>query len=236
VSEVEARARAASLLVDAAKAGDTRAFGELVRRYRPRILALALHLTGNGAEAEDIAQDTFLKAYQHLPTFEGRSAFFTWVYRIALNRALQARAAHRQRPAVDLDDPRVALAVAIDAAGSPGRALELRETYAHLVCAFDQLSPTLRTTVALTTLQGLSHPEAAVVLGTTEGTIAWRMHEARNQLRGALDALHAAAALPRRVRKHSGPQRIDPRASEAERPGVRGPGPGARNGLRLRRF
>jgi len=215
LSETEARAREASLLVDAAKTGDPRAFGELVRRYRPRILALALHLTGSKAEAEDIAQDAFLKAYVHLPSFEGRSAFFTWVYRIALNRALQTRASGRTRATINMDDPRVALAVAVDAAGSPGRALELRETYAQLVFAFDRLSPVLRTTVALTTLQGLSHPEAAVVLGTTEGTIAWRMHEARNQLRSALGALHAAtAAAIGRTRKHSGPQRISARAHD----------------------
>lgn len=173
-------------LVDAAKRGDSRAFEHLVRRYRPRVLALGLHLTGSRADAEDVAQDAFMKAYQALESFEGRSAFFTWVYRIAVNRALQLRAAKRTRAGADLDDPRVALAVAVDADGRPGRALELQETYKQLVAAFDQLSPLLRSTVALVTLQGLSHPEVAAVMGSTEGTIAWRMHEARGQLRRAL--------------------------------------------------
>lgn len=173
-------------LVEAARRGNHRAFEQLVRRYRPRVLALGLHLTGSRADAEDVAQDAFLKAFQALGEFEGRSAFFTWVYRIAVNRALQLRASKRTRASTDLDDPRVALAVAIDAEGLPGRALELRESYKQLVAAFDQLSPLLRSTVALVTLQGLSHPEVAAVMGSTEGTIAWRMHEARAQLRRAL--------------------------------------------------
>lgn len=192
------------VLVEAARRGDARAFNHLVRRYRPRILALGLHLTGSRSDAEDVAQDTFLKAFQALADFEGRSAFFTWIYRIAVNRALQLRASRRARPSTDFNDPRVALAVAVDAADAPGRALELRETYAQLVAAFDQLSPLLRTTVALVTLQGLSHPEVAAVMDSTEGTIAWRMHEARDQLRRALgisraERLAAARATTRRA-------------------------------------
>ena len=73
-----------------------------------------------------------------------------------------------------------------------GHALELRETYTHLVRAFDRLSPLLKTTIALTMMQGLSYPEAAVVLDTTEGTIAWRIHEARKQMRQAIEAMQGA--------------------------------------------
>ncbi len=182
-------------LVASAQGGDARSFAELVRRYRPRILALALHMTASPTDAEDIAQEVFLRAFQHLAEFEGRSAFFTWIYRIALNKILETRA-RRRRLVVDLDDPRVALAVAVDASGQPQRALELRETYTQLVRAFDALSPLLRSTVALTTLQGLSFAEAAVVLSTTEGTIAWRMHEAREQLRRALRPESVAADAP----------------------------------------
>jgi RNA polymerase sigma-70 factor (ECF subfamily) len=173
-------------LVARAQAGDRRAFGTLVSRYRPRILALCLQLTGSQAEAEDSTQEVFLRAFQHLSRFEGRSAFFTWLYRIAVNKSLEVLQLRRSRGAVGLDDPRVALAVAVDASGDPQRAVQLRETYAQLVRAFDQLTPLLRTTVALTTLQGLSHAEAAAVLGTQEGTIGWRLHEAREQLRRAL--------------------------------------------------
>ena len=80
-------------------------------------------------------------------------------------------------------------AVAVDAHGDPRRALELQEAYAHLLAAFDRLSPTLRTTVVLTTLQGLSYKEAAVVLNTSEGTVAWRVHEARRKLQGHMERL-----------------------------------------------
>src|SRR5699024_817541 len=87
-----------------------------------------------------------------------------------------------RRTFVNLEDPRLRAAVDVDAHGDPGRALLLQERYAQLLAAFDRLSPTLRTTVVLTQLQGFSHREAAVVLETTEGTISWRVHEARQKL------------------------------------------------------
>jgi RNA polymerase sigma-70 factor (ECF subfamily) len=197
--------RDAAALVEAAKAGDHAAFEELVRRYRGRIFALALHLTGSRSDADDITQDVFLRAYAKLPEFEGRSQFFTWLYRIALHRALNVkRNQGRRRAVVGLEDARVSAAVAVDAEGDPRRALELAETYTHLLAAFDQLSPVLRTTVVLTCLQGLSHKEAAVVLETTEGTISWRVHEARNQLRGTMERLQRdPTPLPQRLHRPS---------------------------------
>ncbi|HEY2744063.1 MAG TPA: sigma-70 family RNA polymerase sigma factor [Polyangia bacterium] len=173
-------------LVKRAQAGDRGAFDDLVRRYRARIYALTLHLTGSRAEADDITQDVFTRAYQQLATFAGRSEFFTWLYRIAVNRALNARRDTARRRTSGLDDPRVQAAVAVDAYGDPRRAAELRQTYARLVGALDRLSPTLRSTVVLVSLQGLSHDEAAAVLGCPSGTVAWRIHEARNQLRASL--------------------------------------------------
>ena len=70
-----------------AKRGDSNAFDDLVRKYRPRVYALALHLTGQESDADDITQDAFLRAYSKIHDFEGRSEFFTWLYRIALHRA-----------------------------------------------------------------------------------------------------------------------------------------------------
>ncbi|MFO0683310.1 MAG: sigma-70 family RNA polymerase sigma factor [Sandaracinus sp.] len=185
---VEARALEAEQLVEAARNGDPRAFEALVKRYRHRIFALALHMTGSPSDADDITQDAFVRAFKNIHRFEGRSEFFTWLYRIALNRALNVRRDNKRRRTTDLDDPRVTVAIAVDSGGNPQRALELRETYTHLVRAFDRLSPLLKTTIALTMMQGLSYPEAAVVLDTTEGTIAWRIHEARKQMRLAIDA------------------------------------------------
>ena len=176
-------------LVKRAQAGDRAAFDDLVRRYRARIYALSLHLTGSRAEADDITQDVFTRAYQQLNTFAGRSEFFTWLYRIAVNRSLNARRDTARRRTSGLDDPRVQAAVAVDAYGDPRRAAELRQTYSRLVTALDRLSPTLRSTVVLVSLQGLSHDEAAAVLGCPAGTVAWRIHEARNQLRASLEGV-----------------------------------------------
>ena len=198
VSEAARRGAEAAELVDRAKRGDSNAFDELVRKYRPRVYALALHLTGQASDADDITQDAFLKAYHKLPEFEGRSEFFTWIYRITLHRALNAKRDQNRRRTVPFDDPRLVAAVAADAQGDPERAVQLRDRYRALLEAFDRLSPLLQTTVVLTTLQGLNYKEAAVVLETTEGTIAWRIHEARRKMRGYLDGLDRGLARARR--------------------------------------
>ena len=179
--------KGAAVLVARAKAGDTAAFEQLVRRYRQRILALCLHLTGNEGDAEDITQEVFLRAYRALAKFEGRSEFFTWVYRMAVNRSLNARRDRKRRREDAMDDPRVHRAVAIDAAGDPLLASELRNTYTHLLTELDRLPPEMATSVVLVALQGLSHAEAAVVQKCPTGTVAWRMHEARKRLRKAME-------------------------------------------------
>lgn len=181
MSTAEREAATASALVDAAKKGDKQAFESLVRRYRKRIFALALHIAGSASEADDITQEVFLKAYRALGEFEGRSEFFTWVYRMTVNRSLNARR-DRARRGEEPDDPRLELAVAVDARSNPSRATELRQTYARLLRALDALPADMRTTVILVSLQGLSHGEVAVVQDVSEGTIAWRMHEARRRL------------------------------------------------------
>ncbi|HEY0986235.1 MAG TPA: sigma-70 family RNA polymerase sigma factor [Kofleriaceae bacterium] len=186
MTHAEREAATATALVAAAKAGDARAFEALVARYRKRIFALALHITRSASEADDIAQDVFLKAYRALPEFEGRSQFFTWVYRMTVNRSLNVRRDRARRGENVLDDPRLELAVAVDARSAPGREAELRQTYARLLRALDALPVDMRTTVILVSLQGLSHGEVAVVQKVSEGTIAWRMHEARRRLHEAM--------------------------------------------------
>ena len=179
-------AEIASVLVERAKRGDKRAFEELVRRYRQRIVALALHLSGSEMEAEDITQEVFLKAYIKLRDFEGRSHFFTWIYRMAVNRALNTRRDRNRRRETDMEDPRVERAIRVDSKGDPRRAAELRETYARLIRALDALPPPMKTSVVLVILQGFSHGEAAVVQDCSPGTIAWRIHEARKRLYASL--------------------------------------------------
>ncbi len=189
LTDAELRGMEASALVEAVKRGEPQAFNQLVTRYRPRIFALALHLTGSRSTADDITQDAFLRAYKNIDRFEGRSEFFTWLYRIALNRALNVRRNSRRRITMSLDDPRLTMALEVDGGGDPRRTLELRETYTLLLRSFDALTPLLRTTIALTQLQGLSHKEAAVVLETAEGTIAWRVHEARRKMRETMEKM-----------------------------------------------
>jgi RNA polymerase sigma-70 factor (ECF subfamily) len=179
-------------LVRRARKGNAPAFAELVRRYRPRIYALGLHLTGSASDADDIAQEVFLRAYNALDGFEGRGEFFSWLYRIALHLALNEKRNRARRRGPAHDDPRVEYAVAVDAGGDPRRAAALRQLYARLVTALDQLTPVLRSTVVLVSLQGMSHAEAAEVLDTNAGTIAWRIHEARARLRAEMAGTQAA--------------------------------------------
>ena len=193
MTNAEREAATAHALVEAAKRGDEKAFDALVRRYRKRIYALALHMTRSASEADDIAQEVFLKAFRALPQFEGRSQFFTWVYRMTVNRSLNAKRDRARRGEDTIDDPRLELAVAADARGNPRREAELRQTYSRLLRALDQLPIEMRTTVILVSLQGMSHGEAGVIQKVSDGTIAWRMHEARRRLHDAM--------VPEKVRR-----------------------------------
>ena len=183
-------------LVERAQAGDGAAFGELVRHYRPRIYALAFHVTGSESDADDVTQEVFLRAFNALHSYEGRGDFFSWIYRIALHLAFNERRARARRTGASLDDPRVELGVAVDAGGNPRRAAALRQIYSRLVAALDQLSPVLRATVILVCLQGMTHAQAARVLETNTGTVGWRIHEARARLRAMMKPKHPGRLPP----------------------------------------
>ncbi len=189
-------------LVDRAREGDPEAFGQLVRRHQPRIHRLALHMLRDRGDAEDVAQEAFIRAYRALERFDGRSEPYTWFYRIAVNLSLNVIRARRARggaavSAVDPDDPRLEAWIA-DAAqrggsgGLGGRASDAsvdasqKQLYAALCEGIDALSDTLRTTLILVCVDGRSHEEASQILGAPEGTIAWRVHEARRKLRDHL--------------------------------------------------
>jgi RNA polymerase sigma-70 factor (ECF subfamily) len=175
-------------LVTAAREGDAEAFGLLVRRHQRRVYRLAVHLLKSGAEAEDVTQDTFVRAYGALDRFDGRSEPFTWIYRICVNLSLNALRSRKTRRASSPDDPRVEGQL-IDnhpGGGSPQRSTSDKQLGRALVEGIDELSDTLRTTLVLVCIDGLSHAEAGEVLGCPEGTIAWRVHEARRKLRGML--------------------------------------------------
>ena len=174
-------------LVDRAKSGDLDAFGQIVKRHQSRIHRLALHMLRDRSEAEDVSQETFTRAYQALARFDGRSEPFTWLYRIAVNLSLNTiRARKSSRNAGDASDPRLE-ALMVDSRpssmGDPTGTAASRQEYAALAEGIDALSETLRTTLILVCVDGRSHEEAAEILGAPEGTIAWRVHEARRKLR-----------------------------------------------------
>jgi RNA polymerase sigma-70 factor (ECF subfamily) len=172
-------------LVTAAREGDAEAFGLLVRRHQRRVYRLAVHLLKSGAEAEDVTQDTFVRAYGALDRFDGRSEPFTWIYRICVNLSLNALRSRKTRRASSPDDPRIE-GLLIDnrpAGASPARSSADKQLGRALVEGIDELSDTLRTTLVLVCIDGLGHAEAGEVLGCPEGTVAWRVHEARKKLR-----------------------------------------------------
>ena len=173
-------------LVDAARGGDSAAFGVLVRRHQKRVYRLALHLLRNSAEAEDVTQETFVRAYGALDRFDGRSEPYTWMYRIAVNLSLNAiRARKSSQRTTSSDDPRMeSLLVDLQSGqGNPALATEDRLLAQALLEGIDGLSDVLRTTLILVIVDGASHADASRTLGCSEGTVAWRVHEARRKLR-----------------------------------------------------
>ncbi len=172
-------------LLAAAQAGDSRAFSKLVRLHDRRVMACAMQMLGDRARAEDAAQETFLRAWRAIARFDGRSKLSTWLYRICVNVCLNHIRKRKRTQASDIDDPRTPAIEADPSQGntSPVHALHTQELQKRLQGALDGLSPSLRSAVVLVLLQGLPHKEAGEVLGCPEGTVAWRIHEARRKLR-----------------------------------------------------
>ncbi|MEZ4401990.1 MAG: sigma-70 family RNA polymerase sigma factor [Kofleriaceae bacterium] len=175
-----------------ARGGDRSAFGALVRLYQRRVYAAALHVTGNHADAEDVVQETFVRAYRGLAGFDGRADFFTWLYRIAINTALnRIRSGKRTAALADAGAAEVAqLGGRPEDLGGPRYAPDeqaaLSQEMRTVLAAIATLSSTLRITLLLATVEGLSHKQIAAVLDIPEGTVAWRVNEARRLLRERL--------------------------------------------------
>lgn len=172
-------------LVDRARGGDAAAFGQFVRRHQARIHRLALHMLRDNSEAYDVTQESFVRAYQALARFDGRSEPFTWLYRIAVNLSLNIlRSRKTSRTTGDTNDPRLESFMAETRPGAdPPSALASKQAYQALCEGIDALSETLRTTLLLVCVDGHSHEQASAILGAPEGTIAWRVHEARRRLK-----------------------------------------------------
>ncbi len=178
-------------LVSASREGDMAAYDQLVRRYQERIYATIYHMTSNHEDANDLAQETFIKAYSALKTFKGDSSFYTWVYRIAVNKTinfLKTRKNKTQLSLNDLDfnaehDPDL---LALVSEKTPRRDAALKELQEKLNAALLKLSETHRLVVTLHDVQGLSHEEIAEIMDCNTGTVRSRLFYARQQMQGWL--------------------------------------------------
>lgn len=173
--------------------GNVRAYDILVKRHSRKLHAMLLQMLRSEADAYDIAQDTFLKAYHSLRYFSGRSAFFTWLYSIAANRARNLLRKKKRENSFSLDnqddatpiDKRRELADESRAA-DPTRNARVSELNKRLRAAMDQLSPAQREVVTLFDIQGKSFAEISAILNVTEGTLRSRLHYAHKILQGLL--------------------------------------------------
>jgi RNA polymerase sigma-70 factor, ECF subfamily len=187
-SSTAALAKDESVLVSEAKGGSYAAFEELMNRYEKKIYRLGLNITGSPEDAEDVLQETFLKAYQHLPEFREDSRFYTWIVRIGVNEGLmklRRRRADRTVPIEDQVDEEggVIPREFTDWSPNPEELLAQSEIQAILDNAARSLPPTFRTVFFLRDVEGLSTAETAEMLDLTESAVKARLFRARLQLR-----------------------------------------------------
>lgn len=173
-------------LVERVQAGDKSAFDLLVRKYQHRVLKLVGRFVSDAAEAEDVSQEAFLKAYRALPSFRGDSAFYTWLYRIAINTAKNALVSNRRRPIdfdLDLQDPEQYDRHARLKEGDTPEGVLLTEEIRNVVeRAMEQLPEDLRTAIVLRELEGLSYEEIAEAMDCPVGTVRSRIFRAREAI------------------------------------------------------
>jgi RNA polymerase sigma-70 factor, ECF subfamily len=180
-----------SALVTQAREGDTTAFGELVRRYEGKIFRLAQHVTQNREDAEDVLQETFMKAYEHLEQFKGDSKFYTWIVRIAVNQALMKLRRRKTDKSVSLDETidtgEDTVVREIAAWGeNPEQQLSREELGGILDSAIEGLEPLYRSVFVLRDIEELSTEETAEALGLSVPAVKSRLLRARLQLREKL--------------------------------------------------
>jgi RNA polymerase sigma-70 factor (ECF subfamily) len=162
-----------------------------VRRYQERIYATVYHMTANHEDANDLAQEAFIKAFQALRSFKGGSSFYTWIYRIAVNKTINFLKQRRNKSQMSLDDldfnaehdPDL---VALVSEKTPRREVGLAELQEKLNAAMLRLSEPHRLVVTLHDVQGLSHEEIAEIMDCNIGTVRSRLFYARQQLQAYL--------------------------------------------------
>jgi RNA polymerase sigma factor (sigma-70 family) len=178
-------------LIKSAQAGDLPAYDSLVRKYQERIYATVYHMTSNHEDAHDLAQETFIKAYQALRSFKGDSSFFTWVYRIAVNKTINFLKQRKKRLHLSLNDLDFNIEndpdlVSLISDKTPRRDLDLSELQEKLNDALHKLSEPHRLVVILHDIQGLPHDEIGKIMDCNTGTVRSRLFYARQQLQAYL--------------------------------------------------
>lgn len=183
-------------LVERVQAGDKQAFGLLVAKYQRKLMRLVSRLVRDPAEAEDVAQEAFIKAYRALPGFRGESAFYTWLYRIGVNTAKNWLIAHGRRAptATEIDSTEAegfAESDLLRDVDTPERMLMSKQIADTVNAAMARLPEELRTAITLREIEGLSYEEIAQVMDCPIGTVRSRIFRAREaiaeQLRPLLD-------------------------------------------------
>ncbi len=172
-------------LIARARAGDVAAFERLSGAYADRLFMLLLRLLGDRGEAEDVAQEVMFRAWRGIGQFHGRSSYFTWLYRIAVNEANRALEKRARRPAgVPLGPDELQLPAPAD--DEPSRQAEASELRMALGRALAELPPPLRTAIVLRDVEGLSTQEAAEIAGVGQAAFKSRLHQARLRVRAAI--------------------------------------------------
>ena len=180
-------------LVERVQSGDKRAFDLLVLKYQNKLAKLIGRYVRDSSEVQDVAQEAFIKAYRALPRFRGESAFYTWLYRIAINTAKNHLVAQSRRPPdsdIDtLDAERLDGAWELRDHATPERLLLKEEIQSTVIAAIDELPVDLRTAVSLRELEGMSYEEIADVMDCPIGTVRSRIFRAREAINKRLEPL-----------------------------------------------
>ncbi len=169
--------------------GRTQAFGELVARYQDRLFNAVYRFLDSAEDAQDVVQEAFLSAYQALDGFKGDARFFTWLYRIAMNHAVDLRRKHRVVVRLDGQPDEDSQPLDQSDDSRPEQSAERAEEVARLRRALQLLSPEHRLVLIMKDIEGMKYEEMAESLKVPIGTIRSRLHRARFELKGILESL-----------------------------------------------
>ncbi len=176
-------------LIERARKGDKEAFGVLVERYQRRVANVALSVVHNQDDAIELAQETFVRAYENLSKFESRSSFSTWLYRIAANLAIDFWRREGRHVVLRGEDAENEIRRLPSDSGDSFKTASRKELSARLTAALEELTPEHRTVILLREVEGLSYDEISETLQCPRGTVMSRLHYARNRLRVLLKDL-----------------------------------------------